>query len=152
MNLTIGERIKDLRVRKKLTQKELSEVCRKISDRKISEATIRKYELGILKNPKRETLQIIARALGVSEYELQGISTNDILKSMSETTTFYNYLCSLGFEVHESPYNDKWVINIKDSNRDIYITSEEMNSLEHTAKEFIDFRINQYMNDGKHNS
>lgn len=150
VKVTVGERIKKLRIENNLTQKQLSDLCRKISDRKISEGTIRKYELGILKNPKRETIQIIASALGVSEYELQGISREDILKSLSETSSFYSYLHSLGYEVHESPHNDKWIIYIKETDTNIYITSEEMNALEYTTKENIDLRIGKYMNDKQH--
>lgn len=148
--MTVGERIKKLRIKNNLTQKQLSEKCKEISDRKISEGTIRKYELGILKNPKRETIQIIATALGVSEYELQGITKEDILKSLSETSSFYSYLHSLGYEVHESPNNDKWVIHIKETATNIYLTSDEMNTLEYTTKENIDLRIGKYMNDKKH--
>ena len=51
--MTVGERIKKLRIENNLTQKQLSNLRRKISDRKITEGTIRKEELGILKNPKR---------------------------------------------------------------------------------------------------
>lgn len=148
--MTVGERIKKLRIEKNLTQKQLSERCKKISDRKISEGTIRKYELGILKNPKRETIQIIATALGVSEYELQGITKEDILKVLSETSSFYSYLHSLGYEVYESPDTDKWIIHIKNTDTDIYLTGEEMNTLEYTTKENIDLRITKYMNDKKH--
>ena len=86
----------------------------------------------------------------MSEYELQGISREDILKSLSETSSFYSYLHSLGYEVHESPQNDKWIIYIKETDTNIYITSEEMNALEYTTKENIDLRIGKYMNDKQH--
>lgn len=55
----IGERIRSVRNEKKWTQKKLGEECG------IAEPTIRKYELGML-NPKIETLQKIADALGTS--------------------------------------------------------------------------------------
>ena len=50
--MTVGENIKRIRKQKRLTQKQLGELC----NPSISAATIRKYELNIL-NPKLETLQ-----------------------------------------------------------------------------------------------
>lgn len=58
-----GSRIKEIRTQKGLTQKELGRKC------EIAESTIRRYELGSL-NPKIETLQKIANALGVPVTEL----------------------------------------------------------------------------------
>lgn len=142
--MTIGENIKRIRKEKGMTQKQLGDLCG------MNEANVRKYELGKA-NPKIETICKIAFALGVSEYELQGISTQDILDSLNERTSFYNYLHSMGYDIHESPYNDKWIISIKESNTDIYISDEEMDTLERTTKENIDLRITKYMSDGKHN-
>ena len=67
--MTIGENIKGIRKKKKLTQKQLGELC----EPKISESTIRKYELNIL-NPKIETIQKIATALKVSLFDVISIS------------------------------------------------------------------------------
>lgn len=58
MAKTIGEQIRELRKERGLTQKELGERSG------IAEPTIRRYELGKL-NPKFETVQKIAKALGV---------------------------------------------------------------------------------------
>lgn len=58
-----GSRIKEIRLKKGLTQNELGKMCH------IAESTIRRYELGSL-NPKIETLQKIADALGVPITEL----------------------------------------------------------------------------------
>lgn len=141
--MTIGERIKEARKEKGLTQKKLGELSG------IAESNIRKYENG-KQNPKVETIQKIASALEISEYELQGITTRDILNSLSETTSFFNYLHALGYEVHESPYDDKWEIIIKESRQKIYISSAEMNLLESTTKENIYLRISNYLHDEKH--
>lgn len=65
--MTVAENIKRIRKEKGLTQKKLGELC----NPKISESTIRKYELGIL-NPKIETLKKIANALQCPVYELKG--------------------------------------------------------------------------------
>lgn len=58
--MTVSENIRRIRKEKGLTQKQLGQLCKP----KISESTIRKYELGIL-NPKLETVRKIAEALGV---------------------------------------------------------------------------------------
>lgn len=64
--MTVGERIRAARKAKGLTQKELGEACG------IAEPTIRRYELGKL-NPKFETLQKIAKPLGLPVANLCGI-------------------------------------------------------------------------------
>ena len=64
--MTVGERIRQNRLNKKMTQKELGEKAG------IAEPTIRRYELGKL-NPKFETLQKIADALDVGIDKLKGI-------------------------------------------------------------------------------
>ncbi|MCI9094040.1 MAG: helix-turn-helix transcriptional regulator [Coprobacillus sp.] len=57
--MTTNEKIKKIRQEKRLTQKQLGELCG------IAESTIRRYELGDL-NPKLETIRKIAKALDVS--------------------------------------------------------------------------------------
>ena len=59
--MTIGEKIKNIRESKGLTQIQLSELS------KIHVSTIRKYELGI-RNPKPDQIERIANGLGVSSY------------------------------------------------------------------------------------
>lgn len=65
--MSIGENIKRLRKEKGLTQKQLGILCQP----PIDEANIRKYE-NDKQNPKIETIEKIANALGVPEYELRG--------------------------------------------------------------------------------
>lgn len=141
----IGMNIKKYR-KGKFTQQELADKIGK------TESSIRKYEKGLVTIPL-DVLNRIAAALEVKVADLMGIS--DYLEheeqALHETTSFKDYLGVLGYEVHESPYNDKWVINIKESNTDIYISDEEMDTLECTTKENIDLRITKYMSDGKHN-
>lgn len=64
--MSIGENIRNTRKLKGMTQKQLGELAG------IAEPTIRRYELGML-NPKRETIQKIANALGVHMLDLMGI-------------------------------------------------------------------------------
>lgn len=62
--MTIGERIREKRLELHLTQKELGSMAN------IAAPNLRKYELG-KQNPKYETLEKIASALGVTAYYLQ---------------------------------------------------------------------------------
>ncbi len=144
--MTVGENIRRIRKEKGLTQKQLGELC----NPQIAEANIRKYELGKA-NPKIETIDKIASALGEPLNCFLNISVKGSKEATTKAISFKNYLGVLGYEVHESPYNDKWVISIKESNTDIYISDEEMDTLEFTTKENIDLRITRYMSDGKHN-
>ena len=65
MGASIGENIRRIRIRKGLSQKELAEKAG------MSNVLLNNYEHG-LRNPKAETLQRIAQALGVSPEVLQG--------------------------------------------------------------------------------
>lgn len=145
--MTIGENIRKIRKEKGLTQKALGRLCG------INEANIRKYEINQNITPQLKTIEKIASALEVKVADLMGISDylEEAEQAIHEGNSFKNYLGVLGYEVHESPYDDKWVIHIKDSNTDIYISDEEMDILESTTKENIDLRITKYMSDGKHN-
>lgn len=63
--MTVGERIREARKKAGLTQEKLGNLAG------IAGPTIRRYELGLL-NPKLETLEKIAKALGVSVWGLRG--------------------------------------------------------------------------------
>ena len=63
-----GSKIKEIRIQKGLTQKQLGDMCG------MADSAIRRYENGNA-NPKIETLQKIADALGVAIYELLTTST-----------------------------------------------------------------------------
>ena len=69
--MTVHENIRKIRKEKNLTQKQLGDLC----NPKIAEANIRKYELGKA-NPKVETLERIAAALGVPPLQLLGFEDN----------------------------------------------------------------------------
>ena len=69
--MTVHENIRKFRKEKNLTQKQLGDLC----NPKIAEANIRKYELGKA-NPKVETLERIANALGIPPMSLLGFEDN----------------------------------------------------------------------------
>lgn len=61
--MAVGDIIKQIRIRRRLTQKQLGEMCG------LSEPAIRNYELGNRK-PSLETLERIAAALNVTTFEI----------------------------------------------------------------------------------
>lgn len=65
-NKTAGQKIKEKRLEKGLTQKQLGDLC----DPKMKDSAIRRYESGKV-TPKTQTLKRIAKALEVSVIELQ---------------------------------------------------------------------------------
>ena len=73
-----GEKIKKTRKQKKMTQKQLGELCG------IADSNIRKYENG-KQNPKFETLAKIAKALDVSIIEL--LDNDDALRKIAKDVT-----------------------------------------------------------------
>ena len=74
--MKFGEKIKELRVSKKMTQKELAEKAN------VGMSTIKQYELGYRK-PKIENLEKIAEALGVSVFEFYSDSIKDFKIALS---------------------------------------------------------------------
>lgn len=96
--MTLGEKIKAIRKERGFTQKKLGELCG------INEANIRKYELG-KQNPKIETIDKIASALGISAFELMGSDYFDkkypeIAQDSKEFEGFIDYLRSLNYIVN----------------------------------------------------
>lgn len=77
--MTVGENIRRIRKEKGLTQKQLGELC----NPQIAEANIRKYELGKA-NPKIETIDKIASALGVNIVDIMERFTMERYKTTSE--------------------------------------------------------------------
>ena len=89
MSKTIGERIREIRNERGLTQKTLGEKAG------IAEPTIRRYELGKL-NPKIDTAKKIAAALNVPWYELypgeeDGEDVKLLFRSVEEATKQVEY-------------------------------------------------------------
>lgn len=103
--MTLGENIKRIRQEKKLTQKQLGNLCTP----KMADSAIRRYEAGKA-NPKIETVQKIATALGVSLFE---IIDSDTLEDIYHMQMFDKrernrllYLQYLGYEITEPSSGD----------------------------------------------
>lgn len=75
--MTIGEKIKSIRLSKNLTQKELGKLCG------MADSAIRRYELGGA-NPKLETLKRIASALNVGLEEFMTDSELSLFENMAK--------------------------------------------------------------------
>lgn len=75
--MPVGTKIKEIRQKKQLTQRQLGELCG------IADSNIRKYESG-KQNPKLETLQKIATALNVSTSDLLEPETLGLANSVLE--------------------------------------------------------------------
>lgn len=137
--MTIGNNIQYYRKKKSLTQKELSEQLG------VAVGTIQQYELD-KREPKYETVLKLAKTLNTSAGKLYGIphvdlNFEEVCELLGETTSFFNYLSSMGYEVYENPHENGWVIHISDTNEDLYLSVEELNDLERNSKENIEGRI-----------
>lgn len=91
--MTTGDLIREARKKAGFTQKQLGELCG------IAEPTIRRYELNKL-NPKRETLQKIAKPLGVHWYELVTDSEDEQVEAI---------LDEIEEAVNHSPVDNEYV-------------------------------------------
>ena len=136
--MAVGENIRKFRKEKGLTQKRLGQLCG------IDEANIRKYELGKA-NPKIETVSKISSALGVTTYEILGITTEQLMQPLKAETCFLNYLSSLGYEYidtfHTNDYGYDRCIHDVNDNIDIPLTKDEYENLKLDIKEDIEKEI-----------
>ena len=99
--ILIGKNIKRIRKEKGLTQKKLSELSN------INEVQIRQYELGKA-NPKIETIEKIAKALGTTADELRGIK-RDIAYNVDEIVEALNRYKAQQLENKTLSYNGRWI-------------------------------------------
>ncbi len=165
--MTVGERIREARKAAGLTQKALGKACG------IAEPTIRRYELGKL-NPKFETLQKIAKPLGVSVSYLKGISPmkeeKAVLYDGSEKTVslnsedqeflaFENYLKAMGydtkidisrFSLYENEEIDKskrsvWIITDLRAGKHYAVSSEKLAAIQQEINQRTLFLVNELL-------
>ena len=122
----IGTRIKELRLKRGLKQKELADKVQ------IPYSTFANYENN-KREPNQEQIEKIAEALGVTSYNLLGISTEQLLQPLKNEVKFLNYLSSLGYEYVDTfldnDYGYDRCIHIISENKDIPLTKEEYENL-----------------------
>jgi transcriptional regulator with XRE-family HTH domain len=81
MNMTTGERIRQLRIDHQMTQEELGA---KVG---VQKAAIYKYENGLVVNLKRSVIEKLALALDTTPTYLMGMEDNDVSDSLSSERT-----------------------------------------------------------------
>lgn len=151
---TIGKNIRRLRKEKGLTQKQLGELCG------IDEANIRRYELEKA-NPKKETLEKIAKALNVSVLSLFGFDeltkqrNADIQKVAQRRhidkviKNLENIGCYITFSsLQEDDFPDEEIcaIYFNGDNKFIVVNDEELLEIEKNVNDFLKFKLNELIN------
>lgn len=148
--MNVGENIRRIRKEKGLTQKELGELCG------MYESQIRKYELGKA-NPKKETLDKIAKALKVDILSLFGIDL--VMKERKvaiqeeakkrKIDKIISYLENNGYGVTFSslqqsdfPNNGICEIYINDDET-IIVKDSELIEIENSVNDFLKFKLNE---------
>lgn len=134
--MLIGDNIRRLRKERGITQKKLGELCG------IAEPNIRKYESG-KQNPKLETIEKIASALGVTAFDLMGIEYFDLKnpdagRQYAEYDGFQKYLQSMGFSIKEKQDNeDSCSYAISGNGLDLILSPEEYTQLQASSGDLI---------------
>ena len=134
--MLIGDNIRRFRKERGTTQKKLGELCG------IAEPNIRKYENG-KQNPKLETIEKIASALGVTAFDLMGIEYFDLKnpdagRQYAEYDGFQKYLQSMGFSIKEKQENEDSCSYVISGNRlDLTLSPEEYTQLQTSSGDLI---------------
>lgn len=97
--MTVGERIRFLRIKKKLTQQELGNLIG------VGKAAINKYETGVVENLKKTTITKLAEALNSTPMYLMGYSDESASYNDTAPETEYEILTAkrkeLGMSIGE---------------------------------------------------
>ena len=134
--MLIGDNIRRFRKERGITQKKLGELCG------IAEPNIRKDENG-KQNPKLETIEKIASALGVTAFDLMGIEYFDLKnpdagRQYAEYDGFQKYLQSMGFSIKEKQENEDSCSYVISGNRlDLTLSPEEYTQLQTSSGDLI---------------
>lgn len=134
--MLVGDNIKRFRKERGITQKKLGELCG------IAEPNIRKYESG-KQNPKLETIEKIASALGVTAFDLMGIEYFDLKnpeagRQYAEYEGFQKYLQSIGFSIREiQEREDSCSYAISGNGLDLTLSNEEYSQLQSSSGDLI---------------
>ena len=105
--MTIGERIRQLRIRKGLTQKELGQIS------ETAETTVRQYENN-KRQPKIEQIEKLAKALEVSPADIMGWDYFDKkfdINKIKDDIKVINYLESIGYTIQWDMRVTEWEVN-----------------------------------------
>ncbi|WP_282804465.1 helix-turn-helix domain-containing protein [Clostridium tetani] len=132
--MNVGEKIKEIRKSKKLTQTQLAKQINK------SERMLQKYENGEV-TPSFEVVEIIAEALGVEPYDLM-YDWNKINKEVDNIEETEKLLNILGYGVK---YNqiDRGHYEIEINSKDISVamSEEKYDQLKENIKFILDYEL-----------
>ena len=150
--MAIGERIRKYRIENGMTQKELGKKCG------LADSAIRRYELGGA-NPKIETIQKIAAALGISIYELTEKMPDDTIQFFSEYKSINSVLALLekaGYIIIQTPcflnHGDWNVRTIKTDDTNETIKAAFNDKLKVLTKGCYDYKLMKLLCDSCENN
>ena len=122
-----------LRTKHHLSQKKLAD------DLGVAQASVNYWEKG-QRTPSIDAVQSIAEYFQITVNDLLGGIIEESQVNLKKTTTFLDYLSSLGYDIGESEHSD-YQIHIKNSNIYIDFSIEDMKLLENNSKTNIDNTI-----------
>lgn len=146
--MNTGENIRKIRKEKGLTQRELGELSG------ISQKQIGLYEQG-KRNPKLETLEKIAKGLGVDKYDIIPLSPFSYKETLYSETykidTFIEKIQSLGYNIeHSENENVKYYrIKSKDFKKFISMSEGDIFELLQNIDCFLEFSIEKLLKSEK---
>ncbi len=147
--MTVGEKIKAIRIKQGLTQRQLGEMC----DPPIHEVQLRKYERGEV-TPKMQNTCRIATALKVPVSELLGENL-EVMEYEAKTehySPFMKYLGSLDYQIYtdrdSKPFgeatvhipNGGFVVVSPNGERTVF-TSEQFKAFEKAIADSVDYQV-----------
>lgn len=122
-----------LRTKHHLSQKKLAD------DLGVAQASVNYWEKG-QRTPSIDAVQAIAEYFHVTVNDLLGGIIEESKVNIKKTTTFLDYLSSLGYCVGEGEHSD-YQIQVKNSDIYIDLSIEDMKLLENSSKTNIDNTI-----------
>ena len=132
-----GEKIKQLRLGRGLTQRQLSEKSGVI------ETTIRKYELGA-QNPKTDNLQKIATALGVPVYTLMDEpGAKAFLKNCFWTVDLDEKLKQVGCSIGTAEGHEEVFVWLNYPEGTLEVSEDELKELNDSVDSFMRFKLEE---------
>lgn len=146
--IKIGSKIKELRMSKGLTQREMAKQLN------LSFSTYSNYENNY-REPKLEIIEEIAGILGVTIQYLIGTSSSDKLEEDYRKTkgTFIDYLYSLGYSVETSleRTEDSSIHYIIHDNQCYMVDSGNFNNVQHECAKYAAYLMNDLLETARKN-
>lgn len=141
-NTEVKNIIKNKRLELGLSYSELGKLC------EVDKTTVRKWELGLIENMKRDKMVLLSKALGVSPLVLLGIeeySPKEVMTDTSNKISVYAHLFGNKFEnpidVIDNPYphekGDFFALEINYDQTNLIIPDHKVYAIfkrQHTAK------------------